>query len=98
MPIQSGTFKRLPPEQELERLVEEQRRHNADLTSYLWYIMPLAEKFGGDVYARAAESLNASGLDTSAAELEQLAQELKTPVGMERYAEQRRLHMLHVTG
>lgn len=99
MPIQSGTWKRLPSKEVLLEGIEEQRRHNADITSYLWYVMPLEEKFGDKVYDVAAESLAKSGLEVSASRLKELAEELKTPEGMERYAEERRLHVFgHVTG
>lgn len=95
MPIQAGTFKRLPPKEQILEAVQEQRRHNADLTSYMWYIAPVAERFGAEVYDVAAKSLTSSGLKASPSELKVLAEEWKTPEGMKRYAEQRRLHLLH---
>jgi len=98
MPIQPGTFKRLPPKENVLELIEEQKSHNADITSYMWYIMPVAEKFGDKVYDVAAESLTKSGLKVSPSQLRALAEELKTPDGMARYAKQRRLHLRHVTG
>jgi hypothetical protein len=98
MPIQAGTFKQLPPKEKLQDLIEEQRTHNADITSYLWYIMPVAERFGDEVYAVAAQALRGSGLEVSGTELKELAVALKTPEGQERHAEQRRRHMRHVTG
>ena len=55
MPIQSGTFKPLPSEEELLQAIELEKAHNADLISYLLYIMPIAERFGERVYDTAAE-------------------------------------------
>ena len=99
MTIQSGTFKPLPDKQVILTQIEEERRHLNDLSSYMWYIMPVAEQFGEKVYEVAARSLAESGLRVSAAEMKALAEELKTPAGRERYAEQRRLHaLLHVCG
>jgi hypothetical protein len=98
MPIQEGTWKRLPPEEELESAIAEQERHNADLTSYMWYLRPLAEKLGDRVYAVAAKSLAESGLDVDEARLRVLAEEMGTPAGREKYKESRRLHLGHVTG
>ena len=99
MTLQPGTFKLLPAKEELQALVEEERRHNADLTSYMWHIMPIAERFGDAVFAVASKSLCERGLEVTAAQLADLATELQTPEGRQRYAEQRRLHvMLHTTG
>ena len=99
MAIQPGTFKRLPGKEVILAQTEEERRHLYDLSSYLWYIMPVAEKFGDKVYDIAAQSLADSGLKVTVAEMKALAEELKTPEGMERYAEQRRLHaLLHICG
>ena len=99
MPIQAGTLKRLPPKEVILEKIEREKQHNADLTSYMWYIMPVAEKCGDRVYEVAAESLTKSGIPVTAAQLKALAEELKTPEGMERYAEQRRYHLFnHVTG
>jgi hypothetical protein len=99
MAIQAGTFKSLPPKAELLAAIEAEKRHNADLTSYLWYLMPLAERFGERVYDVAAASLAASGLDVTPAQLKALAAELQTPEGRQRYAEQRHYHLFnHVTG
>ena len=99
MPIQSGTFKRLPAKDEILKMIEEEKRHLDDLSSYIWYIMPVAELFGDKVYDVAAQSLAHSGLEVTAPQLKELARELKTPEGMGRYAEQRGLHILyHVCG
>jgi len=99
MAIQAGTFKRLPDKQVILTQIEEERRHLNDLSSYMWYIMPVAERFGDKVYEVAARSLAESGLRVTVEEMQALAEELKTPAGMERYAEQRRLHaLLHICG
>ena len=98
MPIQNGTWKNLPPREELLAGIAEQERHNTDLTSYLWYLLPLAEKLGDRVYDVAAQSLAESGLDVDADRLRALAEEMNTPAGQEKYAENRRLHLGHVTG
>jgi hypothetical protein len=97
--LQPATFKPLPAKEELQALVEEERRHIADLTSYMWHIMPIAERCGDAVFAVAAKALCERGLEVTATQLADLAAELKTPEGRQRYAEQRRLHvMLHTTG
>ena len=98
MSIQPGTFKRLPSKEEILTLVEEEKQHNADITSYLWYVIPLAERFGRQVYSVAAESLRSGGLEITASRLEELAKTLKTPEGMKRYEKQRRRHLQRVTG
>lgn len=99
MAIQSGTWKRLPPKDVILDAIKEQRRHNADLTSYLWYLIPVAEEFGEQVYEVAARSLSESGLQVSGTELRELANFLQTPEGQARYAKERELHVFgHVTG
>ena len=98
MAIQPGTFKRLPPKEEILELIADQKRHDADVTSYVWYLMPLADRFGDGVYEVAAESLARSGLEVSASRLKELGQELRTPEGLDRCSEERRLHLSHVTG
>jgi hypothetical protein len=99
MSIQPGTFKRLPDKHVILTQIEEERRHLHDLSSYMWYIIPVAEKFGDRVYEVAARALCESGLHVTVEEMKALADELKTPAGMERYAEQRRLHaLLHICG
>jgi uncharacterized membrane protein YpjA len=99
MAIQSGTFKRLPGKEVIRAQIEEERRHLNDLSSYMWYIMPIADRFGEQVYEVAAKSLAESGLKVTASEMKTLAEELSTPEGMERYAENRRRHvLLHICG
>lgn len=99
MAIQSGTFKRLPGKEVILAQTEEERRHLNDLSSYMWYIMPVADRFGERVYEVAAKSLTESGLKVTVSEMKALAEELSTPEGKERYAEQRRRHVqLHICG
>lgn len=98
MAIQEGTWKPLPARHELQAAIAEQARHNADLTTYLWYLIPLAEKLGDRVYDVAARSLAGSGLDVDADRLRALAEELQTDEGRARYETNRRLHLKHVTG
>lgn len=99
MPIQSGTFKRLPPKEVIFKAIAREQEHNADLVTFALYIGPVAEKAGRRVYAVAAAALTKDGLPVTAQELEALAEELKTPAGQEKYAEQIHYHLFnHVTG
>jgi len=99
MTLQQANYEPLPAEDELQAWVDEQRRHAGDITSHMWHIMPIADRFGDAVYEVAARSLTASGLPATADQLKRLAAELRSPEGRERYAEQRRRHvMLHTTG
>lgn len=99
MAIQSGTFKQLPGKEVILAQIEEERRHLHDVSSYLWYIMPVADRFGDEVYQVAAEALADNGIITTTAELRALAEELKTPQSLECYAERKRLHTLfHICG
>jgi len=99
MPIQAGTYKRLPPKEEILRRIAREKQHNDDLITFLLYIMPVAEKAGERVYEVAAQALTRDGLPVTAAQLMALAAELKTPAGQEKYAEQIKYHMFgHVTG
>jgi hypothetical protein len=99
MPFQVGTFKRLPPKEVILEAIEREKKHNVDLTSFMWYIMPVAEKCGERVYDVAAESLSKSGHLVTGEQLKALAAELQTPEGQARHAEQRKYHIFnHVTG
>jgi hypothetical protein len=86
-------FKILPPKEQIQASIDVHRRHLADLTSYLWYLMPLAEQLGERVYDVAARSLQESGIEATAEQLKALADEMQTPAGQERYAENRRIHI-----
>jgi len=97
--MQAGQYKPLGSKEEILALIAEEERHNADLTSYLWYIMPVADRFGERAYDVAAEALRGCGLDVSGGQLKALAQELRTPAGQAKHAEARRLHVMnHVCG
>jgi hypothetical protein len=93
MSVSCPVFSPLPTKEELQEAIELHERHLADLTSYLWYIMPVADRFGESVYDVSADALTKSGIPTSAGQLKMLAAELKTPEGMQRYADNRRIHI-----
>jgi len=95
MPIQAGTYKRLPPKEEILRRIECEKQHNDDVISFLLYIMPVAEKAGERVYEVAAQTLTRDGLPVTAAQLRALAAELKTPAGQEKYAERIKNHIFN---
>jgi hypothetical protein len=97
MAVEPRSFNRLPPKEKILNAIEMQKLRLTDLTSYLWHITPVAERFGDQVYEVAARSLTESGVPTSAAELKALAEGLKTPEGQARYAENRFRHMGSVT-
>lgn len=97
MALQPKTFNRLPPRETILAATEAQRKLLTDITSYLWYIMPVAERFGDQVFVVAAESLRQSGVDVTAAQLQALAAELNTPEGKARYAENRATHITGLT-
>jgi hypothetical protein len=99
MPIQAGTFKRLPSKEVIQAAMEREQAHNVDLVTFALYIGPVAEKAGPRVYDVAAAALTKDGLPVTAAQLKALAEELKTPAGQEKYAEQIHYHLFnHVTG
>lgn len=82
MEIQPRSFHALPSKEEILRSIETQEKRIADLTSYIRYVMPVADRFGDDVYAVAARSLTESGVSVTAKQLKELAEELKTPEGI----------------
>ena len=99
MTLQRANYEPLPPQEDLQAWVEEQKRHAGDITSHMWHIMPVAEQFGDAVYEVVARSLSESGLPATADQLKRLAEELKSPEGRERYADHRRRHVMrHTTG
>jgi hypothetical protein len=97
MEIQPRTFHPLPAKEKILRAIANQEKRISDLTSYMWYILPVAHKFGDNVYEVAARSLSESGISVTATQLKELAQELKTPEGMQQYAEQRLRHLGSIT-
>ncbi len=98
MPIQPGTFKRLPPKEEILAAIEEEKRYNLEVMSFIWYIKPVAEKFGDKAYEVAAKSLSGSGLKVTASQLKKIAKDLDTKEGKNRYAEIWQNHLRRVTG
>ena len=98
MELQSGNFELLPSKEEIVRLVEQQRQHCEDITSYMWYIIPIANRFGDKVYEVAVESLKNSFPEITAAQLRELAEDMTRPDSMERYADNLLLHYTIVTG
>ena len=98
MPIQPGTFKRLPPKEEIIAAIEKEKEYNSDVIPFVWYIKPVADRFGDRVYDVAAASLSKSGLKANAAQLKEVAEELDTEKGKEKYARIRQVHLQHVTG
>jgi hypothetical protein len=93
MPLDSSLFHLLPPKEELLKRIEFYKERNADISSYMWYLLPLAARFGERVYEAAAKSLAESGLPVTAGQLVALGREMQTPDGQEKYAHQRALHI-----
>ena len=93
MPATPTTYKLLPPKEEILAAIELQQRHVEDITSYLWYVIPVAERFGERVYTVAANALQECGLEVSVDEIKALVEELQTPDGLQKYAENRRIHI-----
>jgi len=94
---QSATFHRLPPKELILKRIEQQERRVAGPVSYLLHIMPAVERFGEQVYEVAAKSLQESGVVVTAEQLRQVAAELKTPDGQERYAAEKWEHIASIT-
>lgn len=92
MAIQSSTFNPLPSKEELQRRIEQQKAHHADVTSYVRFIGPVADRFGDRVFDVAADFLGDKGFAVTPADLKALAEELATPEGKVRYADRQRLH------
>jgi hypothetical protein len=92
MPIQPSTFTALPPKDVLLERIEQQQAHIADLTSYMWFVCRVAERFGDRAYEVAAEFLSGKGFDVTPAMLQELGAELLTPEGRERYYAEKRRH------
>jgi len=98
MPIQAGTFKRLPPKEDIIAAIEREREYLSDFTPFVLYIKPIAEKLGVRTYDIAARLLLESGYNVDASQLRQMAEELGTDEGKERHAEKLTLHLEHVGG
>jgi hypothetical protein len=93
MPLNSTLFRPLPPREELLRRIQFYQERNADISSYMWYLLPLVAKFGERVYQVAAQSLTRSGLVVTTDELRDLGIEMQTLDGQKKYAQHRALHI-----
>ena len=93
MHLDSSLFHLLPPKEELLKRIEFYKERNADLSSYMWYLLPLAARFGDRVFEVAAKSLTKSGLSVTAEQLRTLGHEMQTPEGQQKYAHNRVLHI-----
>jgi hypothetical protein len=93
MPLNSSLFCPLPTREELLRRIQFYEERNGDLSSYMWYLLPLVAKFGECVYQVAAQSLTCSGLAVTADELRDLGIEMQTQDGQKKYARHRALHI-----
>jgi hypothetical protein len=94
---QSATFHRLPPREVILKHIEQQEERIAGPVSYLLHIMPVVDRFGEQVYDVAAKSLQESGVVVTAERLRQVAAELRTPEGQERYADEKWGHIGSIT-
>lgn len=94
---QTSTFHGLPPKDVIERRIAMQQRRIAGPLSYVLYIKPVAEKFGDQVYEVAARSLQESGVQVTAGQLKQVAEELETPEGQARHEQDRWEHIWSIT-
>jgi hypothetical protein len=93
MHLDSSLFQPLPSKEKLLERIEFYKERNADITSYIWYLLPLATRFGDRVFDVAAKSLTESGLSVTAEQLRSLAHEVQTPEGQKKYARNRALHI-----
>ena len=87
------SFKRLPPKEEILEIVERRRLHITNLSSYMWYILPVAKTFGDKVYEIAAKSLTDSGIPTTADQLMKLGEEMQSPEWKKHYEEEKHIHI-----
>jgi hypothetical protein len=93
MPLESPEFTPLPSMDEIRASIAAQEEHLRDLSSYMWYILPVAARFGERAFEVAARALSESGIATTSAELAALASELRTPEGQITYAGRRAFHI-----
>jgi len=92
MPLQKNTFETFPHKSVILDTVEKMRNQKYSLVSYMWYLMPLEDRFGSRVYETAAKSLNSRGINTSSEELKALANDMRAEKNSEKYFKQKRLH------
>ena len=93
MPLENPLFHPLPPKEKLLERVEFYKERNADPSSFMWHLLPLAGQFGDRVYEVAAKSLADSGLAVTAESLRALAREMQSPEGKAKYDRLRALHI-----
>lgn len=82
-----------PSKSDLEANIDMRKKHVANLSSYMWYILPVAEKFGEKVFEVAAQSLTESGLEVTAGQLQELAREMQSPEKQQFYKQERLFHI-----
>ena len=87
------SYKKLPPKEVIQQIVERRRAHITNLSSYMWYILPVAKKFGDKVYEVAAKSLTSSGIPTTADQLKRLGEEMQSPEWEIHYEEEKHSHI-----
>jgi len=87
------SFKPLPLREEIQNIIDRRRGHLTNLSSYMWYILPVAKKFGDKVFEVAAKSLADSGIQTTADQLKQLAEEMQSPDGVKRFEKEKHTHI-----
>lgn len=85
--------KPFPSKKVLMATIEQRKQHISNVTSFMWYIMPVAERLGDQVYEIAAKSLCESGLNVSAEQLRQLADDINSPEKKEYYRMERLFHI-----
>lgn len=90
MPLHSNTFRTFPHKSDILDLIGKFRDQKNNAVSYMWYLLPLEDKFGSRVYDTAAKSLNSRGIITSYDELKALAEDMRA--NSEKYLKQKRLH------
>jgi hypothetical protein len=85
--------KSFPSKKVLLETIEQRKKHLKNLSSFMWYIMPVAECLGDQVYKVAARLLCESGLDVNADQLGQLADDINSPARKEFYGKERLFHI-----
>jgi len=87
------SFKPLPPREEIQNIIDRRRGHLTNLSSYMWYILPVAKKFGDKVFEVAAKSLTDSGIPATADQLKRLAEEMQSPDGVKHFEIEKHTHI-----
>lgn len=93
MILQPKTFNRFPGMEKMEETIKIVMSHKANLTSYMWYLFPLSEKLGEQVFDVAARSLAESGVEVTTEELKELACDMRLPEKQEYYKKMRLQHI-----